>query len=275
MTFETFREDFLPYLNVMRTKILDEHGDLALKGLIDSRQTIYPLSADTKLLSKVIELLLMPVIEEFADAHHYMIQPANAQNQYPDITLLHRENASDCVALDIKTTYRALPDKQGRLRVNGMTLGSYMGYFRTRHKPDKSTLAYDRYQKHFVLGLVYARKTLPDSKIVYQLDDLLHIPAIIGDVELFLQEKYRIASDMKGSGNTRNIGSTRLLASLVEGQGVFADLGVGVFDDYWQNYPDPKPRTMIYNLKTYLESKKQQGLSPDISMDEVDTDDEE
>lgn len=51
-----------------------------------------------------------------------------------------------------------------------------------------------------------------------------------------LQEKWRIAKDRPGSGNTKNIGSMTNIESLVKGEGSFAPYGVKVFDDYWMNY---------------------------------------
>lgn len=44
-----------------------------------------------------------------------------------------------------------------------------------------------------------------------------------GFIDIFLlQEKWQIASDKTGSGNTKNIGSIKNVADLVNGNGVFA-----------------------------------------------------
>jgi hypothetical protein len=51
-----------------------------------------------------------------------------------------------------------------------------------------------------------------------------------------LQEKWRIAGDHPGSGNTKNIGSVRDIDKLVAGQGPFSVYGEAVFTDYWMNY---------------------------------------
>ena len=51
-----------------------------------------------------------------------------------------------------------------------------------------------------------------------------------------IQEKWRIAGERPGSGNTKNIGSVRSIQALVEGNGSFAAYGEEVFDDYWMNY---------------------------------------
>jgi hypothetical protein len=51
-----------------------------------------------------------------------------------------------------------------------------------------------------------------------------------------VQEKYRIASDRPGSGNTKNIGSVLEIDKFMNGSGPFASLGEDVFDDYWMHY---------------------------------------
>ena len=56
---------------------------------------------------------------------------------------------------------------------------------------------------------------------------------------LFVQEKWRIAIDRPGSGNTKNIGSVSSIEDLINGNGTFAGLGENVFDDYWINYLTP------------------------------------
>lgn len=117
-----------------------------------------------------------------------------------------------------------------------MTLGTFGGYFRTRNRPVSGIYAYSKYTKHYVLGVVYSRVSGIDERKVYSITDLADIPSVAKDFEFFVQEKYRIASDVPGSGNTKNIGSTNHLDRLLNGTGVFAKLGIEVFDDYWMNY---------------------------------------
>ena len=56
------------------------------------------------------------------------------------------------------------------------------------------------------------------------------------DFEFIFQEKYKIAKDRPGSGNTKNIGSVTNIEDLKNGTGTFSKLGVKIFDDYWINY---------------------------------------
>ena len=46
--------------------IATDNGDWIVKGFIDIYKNIYTISVDTKVVSKVIELLLIPAFENFA-----------------------------------------------------------------------------------------------------------------------------------------------------------------------------------------------------------------
>ena len=70
----------------------------------------------------------------------------------------------------------------------------------------------------------------------YELQDLNTIQSVIKNLTLFFVEKYKIASDSSGSGNTANIGSIKNIDDIVNERGVFAELGENIFDDYWINY---------------------------------------
>jgi hypothetical protein len=273
-----FREQLLAYFSALQERVSTENGEWTVRGFIDAYHRIYSISLDTKVLSKVLELLMLPVLMRFADEQGYRIIPARAQNQYPDLTLISETNESQCFAVDVKTTYRIPSDKAGNARVNGMTLGTFGGYFRTRDRPVSSTLAYNRYIRHYVLGVVYSRVSAIDESRVYDIADLAAIPAVAHDFQFFLHEKYRIASDATGSGNTRNIGSTRYLDRLITGTGVFARLGIEVFDDYWMHY---RTRSMARaegfhsppytNLRSYQEYKKQGKAILNIAEDEIES----
>ncbi len=231
-----FKKSLSQYLDALQKQVSTPKGDWTVKGFIDVYQRIYTISLDTKVLSKVLELLLLPIILRFAEEQGDNVILAQAQNQYPDLSLISKIDQNQCFAVDIKTTYRTGRDKNGNARVNGMTLGTFGGYFRVREYPVSSTLAYNRYKQHYVLGVIYSRAQELDERKVYDIAELSDIPSVARDFQFFLHEKYLIASDTPGSGNTKNIGSTTYESRLVNGTGVFAKLGIEIFDDYWMNY---------------------------------------
>jgi hypothetical protein len=101
------------------------NGDWVVKGFIDIAKNIYTISIDTKVISKIMELLLFPVICTFAQKNGFKIVLSKEQNFYPDITFI--DNSGYKYAVDIKSAYRK--DEE---TVNGMTLGAFTGYFRDR-----------------------------------------------------------------------------------------------------------------------------------------------
>ncbi len=67
-------------------------------------------------------------------------------------------------------------------------------------------------------------------------DNLRSIASVVRDFQFFVCEKWRLASDKQGSGNTANIGSITCIEDVLVGNGVFAKLGEEWFDEYWMNY---------------------------------------
>ncbi|MCI0396062.1 MAG: EcoRV family type II restriction endonuclease [Chloroflexi bacterium] len=109
-----------------------------------------------------------------------------------------------------------------------------------------------------MLGIIYSQVRDIDGHKVHRLEDMEHITSVIADFQFFAQEKYRIASDRPGSGNTKNIGSVLEIERLISGTGPFAELGEEVFDDYWMFYLTQDmaraaelPIRPYVNLKTY------------------------
>ncbi|MEN9847622.1 MAG: hypothetical protein RL368_362 [Pseudomonadota bacterium] len=75
-----------------------------------------------------------------------------------------------------------------------------------------------------------------DETLTYHEDELHSIASVVQNFCFFIAEKWQIASDKSGSGNTANIGSIKNIADLINGQGMFAKLGETWFDEYWMNY---------------------------------------
>jgi hypothetical protein len=227
---ETFREKLLKHVNDLNSAVATKTGDWVIKGFIDIARNIYTISADTKVISKVMELLLFPKICDIAQENSLRIVLCKEQNFYPDITFI--DDKDNKYALDLKSTYR-----RNAKQVNGMTLGAFTGYFRNRSSRKNITFPYQDYVGHFVLGVIYSRaEAASDERKVYRLTELQNITSVVRDFSFFLQEKYKIAAGRPGSGNTKNIGSVTKIDDLINGKGPFSDLGEALFDDYWMYY---------------------------------------
>lgn len=210
-------------------------NEWTVRGFIDIFKNIYTISSDTKIVSKILELHLFPHFLAFADKEGYLIELATHQNWYPDITFISKENPSIKFAVDLKTTYR---DDEYPGFCNGFTLGSHGEYFVDRTNTKNIQYPYGEYSGHFCLGIIYSRAVLEKTEElkVYTIDEIETIPSVIKDFLFFAEEKWKIASDIGGSGNTANIGSIQNISDILSGNGVFAKAGEELFDDYWANY---------------------------------------
>jgi len=143
-----------------------------------------------------------------------------------------------------------------------MTLGAFTGYFRERNSLKNITYPYDNYKAHVVLGVIYDTVPDIDERKTYTLEQLVEIVSVIKNIQFFVQEKWKIAIDRPGSGNTKNIGSVSKIDDLVNGNGTFASLGEDIFNDYWMYYLNAEmakkaelPKPYYSNLTEYKQFK--------------------
>ena len=252
MTKDDFISKLRTAVNNFTPFVSTKDGQWVVKGFIDVYKHIYTISTDTKVVSKIIELYIFPLLYKFAQDNNLRLELTKEQNFYPDITFI--DDSGNLFAVDLKSSYRKTPT-----RINGMTLGAFTGYFRNRQSTKNVTYPYSSYQAHIVLGIIYSENDAAiDERKFYKLENLDEIISVVKDITFFVQEKWKIATDRPGSGNTKNIGSISQIEDLIKGNGIFAELGEEVFDDYWTNYltPDMAKKAELAkpyynNLETY------------------------
>lgn len=280
----SFIEELKKFAEKLEKSVSTENGDWAVKGFIDVYKNIYTISSDTKIISKILEIHIFPQILQFAESIGFNIILAEKQNWYPDLTFVKKDNDRIKFALDIKTTFRR------NNKTAGFTLGSHGGYFKERDKDKNIQFPYNQYLGHYCLGVIYSRsdisEDLTETEIYYvkelqenyetprkmvgersvtTIKNLRSISSVIKDFDFFAAEKWKIASDKQGSGNTANIGSIFDIADLKNENGIFSKLGEDWFDEYWINYgtatmlKDGKA-TKITTLKGFLEFKGRTDL---------------
>ncbi len=230
-----FESNLIKFINSLKKQVSTEDGQWTVKGFIDVFKNVYTISSDTKIVSKILEIHLFPKILKFAEDFGYKLVLAEHQNYYPDISFVKADDESVKFALDLKTTYRK-PDNPKMC--NGFTLGSHGEYFKNRTSTKNIQFPYSAYQGHFCLGIIYDRAeglTIDETKS-YGIEELHSIVSVVKNFQFFVAEKWKIASDKGGSGNTANIGSIKNISDILNRKGMFSKLGEQWFDDYWMNY---------------------------------------
>ncbi len=214
---------------------ISKDGEWTVKGFIDIFKNIYTISNDTKIVSKILELHIFPHFLKFAEDNNYNLELATYQNWYPDMSFISKKDRNIKFAVDLKTTY--VDDEYPKF-CNGFTLGSHGEYFVDRKSTKNIQYPYNEYLGHYCLGIIYSRNLLPrdEETKIYKLEELQNIPSVANHFIFFAEEKWKIASDKSGSGNTANIGSIQKISDILSGNGIFAKAGEKYFDDYWANF---------------------------------------
>lgn len=190
---------------------------------------------------------------EIADELGLDLVEPSVQNHYPDFTLCAGPNSKNKIAVDVKTTYVEKENDKF-----GFTLGGYTSFIRPGNESKNIVFPFTDYSEHWVIGYVYER--VADKKsaahALYSVDQIKEIPLPYKNVRVFVQEKWRIASDRAGSGNTTNIGSiSGHLQQFKNGDGPFLD--EAEFLDYWRNYGKTAAnRQNFKNIKEYRDWRK-------------------
>lgn len=265
---QTFLLELKKFATTLTDYVSTESGNWTIKGFIDTNKNIYTISSDSKIISKILEIQLFPQFHQFANQIGFDIVLAEKQNWYPDLSFVSKSNPSIKYAVDIKTTYR-LPEYQGFC--NGFTLGSHGKYFRNRSSRKNIQYPYNEYQGHFCLGILYTRALAMDidETKVLDISELHKISSVIKDLIFFAEEKWKIASDKGGSGNTANIGSIDYIEDILNGNGVFINLGENIFDEYWINQgvlkvPDTKDKNNFKKLTKLTEFLDFKGIDKNL-----------
>jgi len=173
-------------------------------------------------------------VRSIAKDHNLTVE-TSAQNVYPDFTLFRDSEPENKIAIEVKSTYRQY-NKKGELKKFGFTLGSYRSFLRDPKGKKGILYPYTEYSKHWIIGFLYSRN--PDCKAteIRKIIEASSLQSPYTDIDYFIQEKYKIAGQKPGSGNTTNIGSFKSnnIEDFRVGLGGFESQSE--FEDYCRNY---------------------------------------
>lgn len=188
-------------------------------GILDTQKQIHPIPKNIQ-IQAIFEYMGVQKIKVLAKKWGCKFSESINTQSYPDIILEGGKlGTNEIVAVDIKTTRRI-----NNNRVSGFTIGSYGGYFRfPTVKKAGCSIPYYRFTQHWIIGFVYDW----DDKA-----DTIHM---VSNLELIVQEKWKIASKTTGTGTTTAIASIKDISKMKKGQGTFKS--EKEFLDFWRRKP--------------------------------------
>jgi Restriction endonuclease EcoRV len=179
---------------------------------------LVPLPKEPAALANVLEVSLVDFILAKAAQTHGLQATRGTERGYPDIELSGPAVGGRYHAVDIKNARR---NRSGRATQSAITLYTGNTYFRYPTLRWPGTFRpFAEYESHIdILG-------------IYTLDESL--PGRITDLELIVQEPWRIASKQRSSSTREYIGAVKNIEALRNGDGAFPD--EAAFYDYWRKF---------------------------------------
>ena len=185
-------------------------------GILDADKKLHPIPKNLNFQALFEKLVIEKLTEKLTEDHGIKVICPSGIRAYPDIILESGKLGNKTIAVDVKT---------GRRNGNQthFTLGSYAGYFKN---PDRKmagcVLPYNSFSEHWAVCFIYDWN--PDN-------DSLNM---ISNIQIVVQEKWKLASKRTGTGTTTAIGSIREISKIVKSEGDFKS--EREFLDYWRNY---------------------------------------
>jgi hypothetical protein len=187
-----------------------------IKGMIDEDGNIYPIPPIPQVISGIFQEITKHKVKKFMKEKYGCEIVQGGPREYPEITLTRGRFGNRRIAIDIKTTRRVSEN-----RISGFTIGSFAGYFLHPEKQMPGCkFPYGEFDEHWIVGFIYTWK--PDA-------DSLHM---ISDVEVIVQQKWKIASKSTGTRTTFAIGSIKEIDKLRRAEGIFKNKEE--FENYWR-----------------------------------------
>lgn len=186
------------------------------KGFIDDHGNVYKLPDIPQVITGIFQEVAKQKLKPFLRDHYGCQIVQGGAREYPEVTAFGGKLGEGKIALDIKTTRRI-----SITRISGFSIGSYAGYFlHPERKLPGCKFPYGEFKEHWVIGFVYSWDPDPDS---------LHM---VSNIEVIINEKWRIASKSTATGTTFAISSVRDLKRLQEGKGDFNSQEE--FETFWR-----------------------------------------
>lgn len=187
-----------------------------IKGFIDENGKVCDLPDIPQVITGIFQEVAKRKVKSFVRQNYYCQIIQGGAREYPEITAFGGKLKEGKIAIDIKTTRRV-----SKNRVSGFSIGSYAGYFTyPDQKRPGCKFPYGEFKEHWIVGFVYTWNPRADS---------LHM---VSDIEVIVNEKWKLASKSTATGTTFAISSVRDLNALRAGKGDFDS--PQEFESFWR-----------------------------------------
>ena len=99
MTKEEFLNLLTNEVKAYKQFLETTNNEWIVKGFIDINKNVYTITNDTKVVSKIIEILLIPKLDRFARNYGMELELPSKQNYYPDLTF--KDDEGHLFAVDL------------------------------------------------------------------------------------------------------------------------------------------------------------------------------
>jgi hypothetical protein len=172
-----------------------------IRGFIDTEGRIYPVPEIPQVITGIFEAMIMTRIVEPLKQKYKCKVVIGRPREYPQLTLYGGEIGEKKIAIDVKSAR-----KLTNTRTTRMSLGSCAGYFRQpNRKMPGCVFPYGEYKEHWIIGILYTWHPSEPSEL-YQHPSRLS-EELVSDVEVIINEKWRIASRHTATGDTAAMGT--------------------------------------------------------------------
>ncbi len=184
-------------------------------GFVDDKGNVYDLPDIPQVITGIFQELAKRRIKPFIKNKYGCQIVQGGAREYPEITAFGGKLGNRKIAIDVKTTRRLSSN-----RVSGFSIGSYAGYFlHPDCKLPGCKFPYGEFDEHWLVGFIYTWNPHDPQHMVL-------------DIEVIVNEKWRIASKSTATGTTFAISSVRDIARLRQGKGEFNS--ATEFERFWR-----------------------------------------
>jgi hypothetical protein len=215
------------------------------------REHLLPLPKEPAALANVLEVSIVDfLLDRVASTNGALTATRGGERFYPDLEITGPEVADAFYAVDIKIAQRRIPKKAGaaptqtQSRITLYTGNTYFAY-PTLHWSGTFRPFADYAQHLDVIG-IYTLNTDSASRV--------------DDLELIVQEPWRIGSKKRSSTTREYIGAVQSIDDLREGRGEFKT--EAEFYKFWRSYKFDIGEAVKQQLNKLLAQQNQSPLEP-------------